>query len=413
MAVAWRRITCGVYGAAMYRLRNEVMNYAWGSQTAIAGLEGREPSSQPEAEVWMGAHPKASSRVLTLEGELPLTGLVAEAPATWLGHAVARKYGATLPFLLKVLAAASPLSLQAHPSIAQARAGYDEEDGKGIPVDAPHRNYRDRNHKPELICALTRFEALCGFRARDSAIALFHEINRPGLTRAVAPLFQDALSDDAALRATFAGLMRLTKSEQLFLCTETMSALPTGPSPFASSFRWAKRLGELYPGDIGMVVSLLLNQVTLQPGQALYLPAGNLHAYLEGLGVELMANSDNVLRGGCTPKHVDVEELLKVLSFKGGPIPVINPAPPGEAPIQRYITEAEEFELSRVRVRGELTIPAHAGPRIVLAVEGEASLDSSGANQRLAAGQSAFLLPGETVQASGDCSLFVAAVGSL
>jgi mannose-6-phosphate isomerase len=397
----------------MYLLRNQVMNYAWGSHTAIAGLEGRSASVQPEAEVWMGAHPKASSGVVLSDRVVPLTQAVAESPAAWLGSEVVARYGATLPFLFKVLAAGAPLSLQAHPSIAQARAGYDAEDARGIPVDAPHRNYRDRNHKPELICALTRFEALCGFRARDKAIALFHELNSPTLTHAVQPLFQETLSDDeSAIRATFAGLMRLSKSEQQFLCAETLNSLPTGHSPFASSYKWARRLEELYPGDVGMVVSLLLNQVTLQPGQALYLPAGNLHAYLEGLGVELMANSDNVLRGGCTPKHVDVEELLAVLTFRGGPIPVINPAP-GDAPIQRYITEAEEFELSRVRVSSKLTIPSHLGPRIVLAVEGEVTLDCSGASHVLRAGESAYLLPGESIIASGDCSLFVAAVGSV
>ncbi len=387
------------------------MNYAWGSHTAIASLQGRSASAQPEAEVWMGAHPKASSEVVFSDAVVPLTRVVAQAPALWLGADVAARYGSTLPFLFKILAAATPLSLQAHPSIAQARAGYDQEDARGIPIDAPNRNYRDRNHKPELICALTRFEALCGFRARDKSIELFHEINNPALTHAVQPLFQDALSEDAAIRGTFAGLMRLSKSEQTFLCTETLSALPAGHSPFASSYKWARRLGELYPGDVGVVVSLLLNQVTLQPGQALYLPAGNLHAYLEGLGVELMANSDNVLRGGCTPKHVDVEELLAVLTFRGGPIPVINPAP-GDAPIQRYITEAEEFELSRIRVRSRLTIPAHSGPRILLVTEGEVNLDCSGNSQVLRAGSSAFLLPGESITADGDCSLFVAAVGS-
>lgn len=397
----------------MYRLRNEVMNYAWGSHSAIAGLEGRAPSSKPEAEVWMGAHAKASSAVLTDQGPLALTNLIAQEPATWLGPHVSEKFGPTLPFLFKVLAAASPLSLQAHPSIAQARAGYDAEDAKGIPLDAPHRNYRDRNHKPELICALTRFEALCGFRARDTAIALFHEINRPALIHAVAPLFQESLNEEAALRATFAGLMRLPKTEQQLLCREALAALPTEPSPFASSFRWARRLGELYPGDIGMVVSLLLNQVTLQPGQALYLPAGNLHAYLEGLGVELMANSDNVLRGGCTPKHVDVEELLRVLSFRGGPIPVINPSPSGDVAIQRYVTEAEEFELSRVRVRGELTMPAHPGPRIALVTEGQATLTGADVAQTFATGQSAYVLPGETVYVQGDGVLFLAAVGSV
>lgn len=395
----------------MYLLRNEIMNYAWGSRTAISGLEGRPPSELPEAEVWMGAHPKASSHVLAEGGPLPLTRAIAEAPERWLGDEVVRRYGPTLPFLFKVLAADSPLSLQAHPSIAQARTGYDAEDARGIALDAPNRNYRDRNHKPELICALTRFEALCGFRARDTAIALFHEVNHQPLLRAVQPLFQQGLPEEAAMRATFAGLMRLTRAEQQFLCAEVHTVLPTWHSPFSAAYKWARKLGELYPGDIGMVVSLLLNQVTLQPGQALYLPAGNLHAYLEGLGVELMANSDNVLRGGCTPKHVDVEELLKVLTFRGGPIPVINPAP-GDAPIQRYITQAEEFELSRVRVRSKLTIPAHSGPRIMLVADGEVVVVAQNGQQSFRTGQSGYLVPGEALEVTGEATLFVASVGS-
>ena len=406
----------------MYRLRNQIMNYAWGSFDAISSLEGRPPSAQPEAEVWMGAHPKASSFVDLVQGSVPLTNLIAAAPNEWLGPEVNYEYSGTLPYLFKILAAATPLSLQAHPSIAQAEAGYAAEDAARIPLDAPHRNYRDRNHKPELICALTRFETLCGFRARDLSATLVHELNQPALTQAVLPLFSDPLSDESAIKATFSGLMLLPRNEQHQLVNLVLQSLPHGSSPFANSYKWARRLGELYPGDIGVVSSLLLNQVTLQPGQALYLPAGNLHAYLEGLGVELMANSDNVLRGGCTPKHVDVNELLKVLSFRGGPIPIINPAP-HDAPVQRYLTEAREFELTRVQVAGSLTLPPNPGPRIVLVTKGQIELTQSVGQgeltyqeQRpleLSAGQSAYLLPHTAPTLHGTGLAFVSGLGHL
>lgn len=402
----------------MYRLRNQIMNYAWGSYTAISGLSGRPPSSQPEAEVWMGAHPKASSFVELPGGPVALTNLIASSPNEWLGQQVNYTYTGTLPYLFKILAAAAPLSLQAHPSIAQAVSGYQREDAAHIPLDAPHRNYRDRNHKPELICALTRFETLCGFRARDLSATLFHELHQPALTQAVLPLFSDGLSDEAAIKATFANLMLMNRQQQRSLVDLVIQSLPAGPSPFASSYKWAHRLAELYPGDVGVVSSLLLNQVTLNPGQALYLPAGNLHAYLEGLGVELMANSDNVLRGGCTPKHVDVNELLKILTFRGGPIPIINPSP-ADAVLQRYVTDAREFELSRVQVTGTVTLPPNPGPRIVLVARGsvvlrEGSNDASLApfqDVPLEAGQSAYLLPNVSPTLQGNGLVFLSGLG--
>ena len=395
----------------MYRLRNEVMNYAWGSREAIAELQGRGASDSPEAELWMGAHPKAPSRVECDGRWQPLPELIASAPEQWVGPLVQAQFGSTLPFLFKVLAAETPLSLQAHPSLEQARAGFDAEDAKGIPIDAPHRNYRDRNHKPELLCALTRFEALCGFRSRDAAAALFHELSVPSLTPAVAALWDGSLNDEQAIRATFSELMRLPREIQRQVSQATLEALPPSDSPFMASYDWARRLSALYPGDIGVVSSLLLNQVTLQPGQALYLPAGNLHAYLQGVGVELMANSDNVLRGGCTPKHVDVEELLKVLSFRGGPIPVVSPSPAG-ASVQRYVTQAQEFELSRMQITTSVTLPAAVTPRILLVVEGGPVQCQRGNEElSLSRGQSAYLTPSDVaVRVSGSATCFCAAV---
>lgn len=397
----------------MHRLRNEVMSYAWGSREAIAAMQGRTPAAAPEAELWMGAHPKAPSLVENGGEWQPLPKLIAANPDKWMGPEVHAHWGTGLPFLFKVLAAETPLSLQAHPSIEQAQRGFDREQSLGIPIDAPHRNYRDRNHKPELICALTRFETLCGFRARDASAALFHELSLPQISSTVSPLWNATLNDEQAVRETFTKLMGLPRDAQRDLTRATLKALPSSASPFLSSYEWARRLGTLYPDDIGAVISLLLNQVTLQPGQALYLPAGNLHAYLQGVGVELMANSDNVLRGGCTPKHIDVAELVKVLSFRAGPIAVISPSP-NDAAVQRYLTPAAEFELTRLRVNGSLRVAEALGPRILLVVEGGPVRVTAGtAELTLDAGESAYLEPtGEAVGIEGKATCFCAAVGA-
>ncbi|HRN30175.1 MAG TPA: mannose-6-phosphate isomerase, class I, partial [Terrimesophilobacter sp.] len=269
---------------------------AWGSTTAIAQLLGTEPSGGPEAELWFGAHPASPARMvddLSPQGHVTLDEWFADSretdgdsTATW------------LPFLLKVLAAAKPLSLQAHPTAAQAREGYDRENAAGVPLDAPQRNYPDPHPKPELVVALSeRFDALVGFRPISESKAIFEELGEPE----AAARLDDLPVFVAWLLSRGAGVDELVErvSRHDFTDPETL--------------RLVRNLADDYPGDPGIVLALTLNRVTLRPGDALYVPAGTIHAYLEGLGIELMTASDNVLRGGLTVKHVDVPELLTVL----------------------------------------------------------------------------------------------------
>ncbi|RMH76263.1 MAG: mannose-6-phosphate isomerase, class I, partial [Actinomyces sp.] len=286
-----------------------VRHYDWGSPEAIPRLCGLAPDGRPWAELWLGAHPSAPAAVGP--GRTPLDRLVAADPQGQLGPVVAERFG-TLPFLLKVLAAARPLSLQAHPTLDQARRGFAREEAAGIPVDAPHRSYRDRSHKPELICALTTFDALCGFRHPVRTLALLDELATGALDPVRAALADSP--DAVGLSRVLRHLLELDAAEAATLVESVVAACAAADgSEFARERRTALRLAELYPGDAGVVTSLLLNRVTLRPGQALFLGAGNLHAYLGGVGVEIMANSDNVLRGGLTTKHVDVPALLEVV----------------------------------------------------------------------------------------------------
>ena len=329
------------------RLKNAIQPYAWGSRTAIAELLGEPvPAGTPQAELWMGAHPKAPSRAYHGGRWVPLDGLIRADPVGVLGPVAAQRFGSRLPYLFKVLAAAEPLSVQVHPSRQQAGEGFDRENRAGIPLDAPHRNYRDDNHKPELICALTQFWALCGFRnwaemrgnlARYCPDTLSGELRR--IER----------SDEARrIQSLFETLMTLSGDFRPVVLAEALSSAgqhgPAVPEAF-----WMKRIGAIYPGDMGLLSPLLLNLVCLDPGQALFLPAGQLHAYLEGTGIELMANSDNVLRGGLTPKHVDLPELMNVLLFEPLAVHPLVPESigPGE---RRYRSPAHEFSLSEVRV---------------------------------------------------------------
>ena len=342
------------------------MPYPWGSRTAIASLQGRPaPSGDPEAELWMGAHPVAPSFVERGGHRSSLDEIVARAPERELGGDVVRALGPRLPFLLKVLAAAEPLSLQAHPTMEQARAGFDDEERRGVPLTAPDRNYKDPSHKPELLCALTPFEALSGFRRIDGTLRLFDELAVPELEEALRPL--RASKDAGGLAATFRALMTMPEELRARAVDATLAACAR-PGAFARERALAGRLAALYPGDIGVVSALLLELVHLEPGQAIYLGAGNLHAYLEGTGVEIMASSDNVLRGGLTRKHVDVPELLRVLDFGGGPADVLEPRALDEHE-SVYDTPAREFRLSRVQVRGTIEREVR-GPEILLVTDG-------------------------------------------
>ncbi|MFC9736032.1 mannose-6-phosphate isomerase, class I [Streptomyces roseolus] len=381
----------------MERLVNTVRPYAWGSTTAIPELLGTAPTGEPQAEMWMGAHPGAPS--LTPRG--PLNELIDADPVRELGAAAAEKFGPRLPFLLKLLAAAAPLSLQVHPDLEQARAGYAAEEAAGIPADAPHRTYKDANHKPEMICALTPFEGFCGFRAPAEAADTLAALGVDSLKPYVDLLH--AHPEEDALREVLTALLTADPAEM----GRTVAEAAAAADRLGGAFAPYAVLAHHYPGDPGVIAAMLLHHVRLQPGEALYLGAGVPHAYLSGLGVEIMANSDNVLRCGLTPKHVDVPELLRVVRFEPGDPGVLRPeaSPSGE---EVYETPIDEFRLSRL-VRAEGAAPTDltaATPQILLATAGHPKAGEI----TLAPGESVFVPAGERVELTEAGTVFRATV---
>ena len=359
----------------MERLTGVVQRYAWGSPTAIPALLDVPADGEPWAELWFGAHPSAPSH---LPDSRRLDAAIAADPTHWLGAAAAHRFDGELPYLVKVLAAAEPLSLQVHPSAAQAAAGFARENERGVPRHSAERHYRDPHHKPEILCALTPFDALCGFRPVDETVALLRLLARRG-ARGVEPLADllgGAAGEAAAGTLAYAvgSLLTMPAGDQRHLVDETAAACAGDDSPWAMATGWMLRLAERYPGDAGCVVALLLNCVRLQPGEAIHLDAGALHAYLGGTGVEVMASSDNVLRGGLTSKHVDVRELLDVLDATPLVDPVLRPVADGDGDdgVLRFATRDAEFALSTVTARGE-TVSGDGtadGPEIVLCTAG-------------------------------------------
>ena len=389
-------------------IANTPRDYAWGSKTAIAGLLGHEPSGSPEAELWLGAHPGSPARILDQDaagGHATLADWVARDTAS-AGLAEPR-----LPFLLKLLAADAPLSLQAHPSPEQAREGFDRENAAGVPLDAADRNYKDAFHKPELIFALSEtFDALCGFRhVADAAADVDALLAVPGLApsaRAVLAAFRASLDgEDAAVLRRVVGSL-LSDDVSVLVQAVTDAAATAEPTPAVDTVRL---LAEFYPGDPGIVVSLLVNRVTLTRGEVLYLPAGNIHAYLRGFGVELMAASDNVLRGGLTPKHIDVPELLGVLDFTPLPVPYLEPARPG-AGVELYRPNVPDFELAHVVPQGdEPAVVTLTGPAIAIATAGALAITGSTGAVTLRQGDAVYVTPDEgRLVVTGAGELFVA-----
>ena len=377
-------------GTGPFVLENPIQNYAWGSRTAIADLLGRpSPDDQPEAELWIGAHPKAPSRVVPPPDVGTLDLLIQDDSVAMLGAGVCDHFGNELPFLLKVLATAEPLSIQAHPDHDQAREGWARENAEGIPVDAPRRNYRDANHKPELVCALTPFTVLSGFRPPDELARRLEAIAGPELKAEVGRLGRER--SPAALRAVFTRLMTLDPEEKDEVIPRALAeAARLGEEDPA--WAWVERLHGKHPGDIGTLSPLYLNLVTLAPEEALFLPAGELHSYLEGTALEIMANSDNVLRGGLTPKNVDVPELLGILSFEPREPEILRGQKTG--PCQKvFQTDVEEFELALLRVSPDapFTPDPGRGVEILLGIEGDCLLLSGERDLPLGKGRAVFV----------------------
>lgn len=362
-------------------MRNRIQPYPWGSRTFLAELLGRPaPAAAPQAELWMGVHPQGPSEVWTGERWEPLPELIRRDPPRILGPRAAERFGGSLPFLFKVLAAERPLSIQAHPDTRQARRGFARENAAGIPLDAPHRSYRDPNPKPELLCALRPVYALYGFRPLPELLELLDALPLASLHPLTDRLRRRP--DPGGLRAFFRALLALDPPARERVVAEAAgwarAGRPSNGGPAEEARAWVARLAGEYPRDVGALGPLLLNLLRLEPGQAIYLQPGRLHAYLEGAGVELMANSDNVLRGGLTSKPTDPPELLRILRFEGVTPARVAPRelPGGEV---LYPTPAEQFLLSRLTVASErpYTGPADHGPEILLAVEGRAVVSAA------------------------------------
>ncbi|MQA14069.1 MAG: mannose-6-phosphate isomerase, class I [Pseudonocardiaceae bacterium] len=366
----------------MELLQGAVRPYAWGSRTAIAELLGDPvPAPHPQAELWFGAHHADPSVLLGADGSrTPLIEALLGDPRRHLGPRCTERWGETLPFLVKLLAAEEPLSLQAHPSAAQAAEGFAREEAMGIAPGAPERNYSDPNHKPELLVALTEFHALTGFREARRSVELLSALAVPELDP-----YRDLLAaqpDADGLRALFTTWITLPPPAIEALLPPVLDGCIAllregGPSAvFAGECRTLLQLAEAHPGDAGVLAAALLNYVTLAPGEALYLPAGNLHTYLHGTGIEIATNSDNVLRGGLTPKHVDVPELLRVLDFSHGALTVFRGEQAGSRETL-YPTPAVEFELSRLDWDPADSLPVRLRsdePQILLCTQGSAVL---------------------------------------
>ena len=394
----------------IYRLENVIQPYAWGSKTAIADLLGQpSPAEKPQAELWLGTHPKGPSIVLADDDRVPLQQLIDQQPVDILGHDIALRFDKALPYLFKVLAAARPLSIQAHPSKRQAVEGFARENYEGKALDAPDRNYRDDNHKPEIICALTPFWGLNGFRA--AAVAA--DLMAPVCPQLLEDAFQDLKNRQGqGLRNFFEAMLTLSADKRRAAAREVLDkARPrVDTSPV---YRWMVDLARAYPADMGVLSPALLNLICLEPGQAMYLPAGQLHAYLDGVGIELMANSDNVLRGGLTPKHVDVPELLNVVRFVETSVKILETGAVRPAEFG-YDCPTEEFSLAVIRpTQGHPYVsPSKRSVEMLLCTEGEGRFDG-GIGQTLSVKRGdSFLIPAclDPYSIRGNVTLYKAAV---
>lgn len=391
-------------------IQGRIRDYSWGSACAIPEFFGYPAADFPVAELWLGAHPTAPSsiidddnaRVLNIgdlareKNERPgveLNTYIAQNPTYSLGEDVVKRHGVQLPFLLKVIAPDRPLSLQVHPSKMQALEGFERENELGIDPSAANRCYPDCNHKPELVYALTKFEALVGFRSPRRIMGVLADLDVPLAQKLRGHIV--AKPNARGVREAFECLISKDTRPSSDEIRRIVRACARRPAEESSSYRAdliVQRLAQYYPGDPGVVASLLLNPVTLNPGEALFTPAGTVHAYLSGMGVEIMAASDNVLRAGLTPKHVDVGELLRVVNTVAAP--PIRIAPEKVTQVQStYYVPVEDFELSIVTLRDASAVEKlrGAGPRIIVCLRGAVELFACGKKIALNTGQAVFL----------------------
>jgi mannose-6-phosphate isomerase len=363
-------------------MRNPVMPYAWGSRDGIAALQGRPPASAPEAELWMGAHPYAASGLDDCTLAERLDAMVETDPIGVLGAEVHARWAGRLPFMLKVLSAAEPLSLQVHPDAARAAAGFAAEEAAGIDRSASDRIFRDPYAKPELLVAVSDFDALIGFRAADDVAASLAELEIDSLRPTI-----ERLRAGSAPGEEFVRLLRWPAEGRDGLVAGVEAA---GSRSTATVAPWLPRLARRYPGDPAVAGVLFLNHVRLSPAQGVFVAPGQIHAYLRGIGVEALASSDNVVRAGLTVKHVAVEQLESMLDVHAARLPVVEPVRSTDA-VENWPVPAPEFELLRVRLDGRRVELPVSGPAIVLCLAGAAEFAGDDRSLSLRQGESAFV----------------------
>lgn len=368
----------------MNKLINIIQHYDWGSKTALTELYGIEnPENLPMAELWMGAHPDASSQVAVAGNPVSLAELISAHPQQLLGEAVERRFSG-LPFLFKVLCAAGPLSVQVHPDKQAAELGYQREQQAGIPLTSPLRNYKDNNHKPELVYALTEFRAMNGFRPPQQIAGLLQPL--AGAHPQIAAFIRQP--DMAGLRQLFARLLSLQGSEAE-LARQRLAEVSAGLP--GDSWQTVRSLQQGYPTDMGQFMPLLLNVVVLQPGQAMFLFAKTPHAYLHGSGLEIMANSNNVLRAGLTAKHIDIPELLNNVEFVSCPTERLLTRPVTSRDEISFPVPVDDFSFAIHQLQPTAQALSWQGPRIIFCLEGTACCQCSGQSLTLQLGESAFI----------------------
>ncbi|KTR98979.1 mannose-6-phosphate isomerase [Pantoea dispersa] len=379
----------------MQKLNNSLQNYAWGSKTALTELYGIEnPQRLPMAELWMGAHPKSPSTVEVNGVTRSLRDVINDDQVATLGAAVAQRFG-ELPFLFKVLCADQPLSIQVHPSKTAAEAGFARENAAGIPLSAAERNYKDANHKPELVYALTPFQAMNGFRELPEIVSLLEPV--AGAHPQIAHFLENA--SEAALAKLFATLLSLkdeSKTRALGVLKSALNAREGEP------WQTIKTIASDYPDDNGLFSPLLLNVITLQPGEAMFLFAETPHAYLKGVALEVMANSDNVLRAGLTPKFIDVPELLANLKFEAKPAATLLTQPQMQGDSLNFPIPVEDFAFAIHTLSATpLTLAQHSAA-LLFCIEGQAVIEKAGQQLVLQPGESCFVAASESpVSAAG------------
>lgn len=374
-----------------------IQNYSWGSASVLARMQGRPaPAEQPEAELWIGSHASASSE-LVLDGRpSSLNELLRSDPERFVrGGAQVVAEDGSLPFLLKILAIDAPLSIQVHPSLAQAREGFQREEAAGIDIGAAHRSYKDRSDKPETVVALSRLQILTGMRDRAELGLLAESLDQQWL--------RSALEAPEPVLRTVLSLSEEQAQEALAELTAAARALP--PEDQLGSL--LDYISTAHPGDRGLLVALCMNHFVLEPGESMFTPAGQVHAYLQGTAVEIMACSDNVLRAGLTPKHIDVAELLSVVTDDQDP-GVPQEAIPGPDGLRRIPLWDDRLSLTGGDAAPGRDLALDPSTCAVLCVDGAVTVSAPGAEPvQITAGHSAWVrADGETVAVSGQGSVW-------